>query len=662
MVKSQAALKMENLPDLNVFAQCILQAVDAPSAKSCIDPMLQTFCHHLDVDLHPAMFVDEHYTDTEYGKAVSTITAAQCAEDYERGRVFIQGVCQAVQDQLASKDKAPVRLLYAGTGPFGWLVLPLLALFTAEQLQVTAIDIHEQSLERFRKLCEDYGVADRIAAWVCADACCWKAESPPVFDIILSETMKYLLQQEPQVRIFSWLQQYLAPAGVLIPESVILGLTLLWKEESSQQIYLGEAFTLNCHSAREIANGNEQILSRSFSLPDFEPGPVDLKLSTHIQVYRNHRLAEYQSQLTLPQFKNRLMIKPGSILTSRYQMGSYPDLVIDYCEHVIPLSESSDLSAGGIFHLHRLWQKTRNQHLVQASLPEDEWWLDRAVLDLCGIGLEPGMQMLYQSNRLSDLVRAVDQLKLTDDDKIHINETLIKLIEGNPHEIPEVLSKEQLAFWQANGYLVVPGVLSAEQCENSRQVIWEYLQADPEVANSWYQSPERMQKIMLQLFRHPVLDENRRTPLIRNIFEQLWQRTDLAMSTDRVSFNPPETASWQFPGPDMHWDMPLQAPVSFGTQGLIYLTDTSKEQGAFCCVPGFHLEIDAWLQQQNKPDVELQKQNWSEWLIKPISGKAGDLIIWHHALPHGASRNKAASPRMVQYINMYPLANGDSAY
>lgn len=657
MVKNVSALKMESLPDLSIFAQYILQAGDAPSAKACIDPMLQAFCHHLDVDLHPAIFFDNEYTATAYGKAVSTITAAQCAEDYERGRVFIQGVYQAVQDQLAVKDQEPVRLLYAGTGPFGWLVLPLLSMFTAEQLQVTALDIHEQSLGRFRKLCEDYEVADRISDWVCADACCWIPEQSMVFDIILSETMKYLLQQEPQVQIFSWLQQFLAPEGVLIPESVTLGVTLLWKAETAHQIFLGDAFKLDCHSAREIANGNEQVLSQSFLLPDFEPGPVDLKLSTYIQVYQNHQLAECQSQLTLPQFKNRLMITPGSTLTSCYQLGSYPDLAIEYDEHFVPPVESADLSAGGIFHLHRLWLKTRHKNRIQSSLQEDEWWLDRAVLDMCGIGLEPGMQMLYQCNRLSDLVRAVEELKLTDDDKLHINDQLIKLINGSPHhDVPCVLSPEQLTFWQANGYLVVPGILSEEQCENSRRVIWKYLQADPDVAESWYQSPERMQRIMLQLFRHQVLDENRRAPRIREIFEQLWQRTDLAMSTDRVSFNPPETASWKFPGPDMHWDMSLQTPVSFGTQGLIYLTDTSVEQGAFCCVPGFHLEIEEWLRQQNKPDVELQKQNWSEWSVKPIAAKAGDLIIWHHALPHGASPNKAAFPRMVQYINMYPVA------
>ncbi len=33
---------------------------------------------------------------------------------------------------------------------------------------------------------------------------------------------------------------------------------------------------------------------------------------------------------------------------------------------------------------------------------------------------------------------------------------------------------------------------------------------------------------------------------------------------------------------------------------------------------------------------------------------AGDLVIWHQALPHGASPNRANRPRVVQYINMFP--------
>ncbi len=325
------------------------------------------------------------------------------------------------------------------------------------------------------------------------------------------------------------------------------------------------------------------------------------------------------------------------------------------------LAESSDLSLGGVFHLCRLWQKI--QLKIRQQLPSSayagEWSLDTAVLDLCGIGLEPGMQALHQFADAEDIKLWIEKRGLTKTEITQINQQLQLSAHGSSSLRPTaaVLTEEQLEFWQCEGYLVIPGVLTAEQCRQSREVIWQYLQASPAQPHSWYQSTDKMQKIMLQLFRHPVLDANRDVPLIRQIFQQLWQRTDLVMTTDRVSFNPPETQSWSFPGPDLHWDVELIAPVPFATQGLIYLTDTTEQQGAFCCVPGFHHQIDDWIRNSGKSAMQLQQQNWAEWPVKAIAAKAGDLIVWHQALPHGASRNTASYPRMVQYINMYPASS-----
>lgn len=69
-------------------------------------------------------------------------------------------------------------------------------------------------------------------------------------------------------------------------------------------------------------------------------------------------------------------------------------------------------------------------------------------------------------------------------------------------------------------------------------------------------------------------------------------------------------------------------------------------------MPGFHNRIDAWLKSLPQ-DVEPGQQDWSTWPVKPIAAKAGDLIIWHQALPHGSSPNHAQLPRIVQYVNMY---------
>lgn len=637
---------------LSQFSTGILQCQGAADASPLITPFLTTLCHYLALDLHPDCYLDQEFTLTPYGKAVSPTTAAQCAEDIERSRLFMQAVYQAVQERLT--PQRPVRLLYAGTGPLGWLVLPMLGQFTAQQVQITALDIHPASLDSFRAICQAFGLEDHISAWICADATIWQPQQEHSYDIVLSETMNQFLEQEPQIQIFVNLQRCLAAGGSLIPQQVLLSAEVDWQHGQHK---LGQIFCLNLQNARALAQGQTGLLTTSLSLPDQEPCLADIKLCTEIQIYKQIWLFQGQSQLTIPKYRRQLWLKPGSDLTFAYQFCSLSKWQLHFQYEPVSLAASTDLTVEGIYHLYRLWQKTLLKKLKQPIvLPEDEWFLDRAVLDLTGIGLQPGMQMLYQSDRLSRLQQHIRQLQLTAAQKQQINQQLMALSAGQQTAaIPAVLSPQQLAFWQQHGYLVIPAVLTPEQCEQSRAAIWQYLQASPEQPDSWYQHQVKSEKIMLPLFRHPALDANREVPLIRQVFQQLWQRTDLVMSTDRVSFNPPQTASWKFPGPDMHWDMPLRAPVSFATQGLIYLTDTTEQQGAFCCVPGFHLQIEQWLLQQSQDEIALQQQNWAQWPVKAIAAKAGDLIIWHHALPHGPCPNTADTPRMVQYINMYPL-------
>ena len=38
-----------------------------------------------------------------------------------------------------------------------------------------------------------------------------------------------------------------------------------------------------------------------------------------------------------------------------------------------------------------------------------------------------------------------------------------------------------------------------------------------------------------------------------------------------------------------------------------------------------------------------------------VPAKAGSLLIWHRALPHGNGRNTSDKPRLAQYMNFYPV-------
>jgi len=158
---------------------------------------------------------------------------------------------------------------------------------------------------------------------------------------------------------------------------------------------------------------------------------------------------------------------------------------------------------------------------------------------------------------------------------------------------------------------------------------------------------------MVQYFQHPAFEAIRRSPRIHKAFAQLWGHADLWATTDRVGFNVPERKGFMFPGPDLHWDCSVKTPIPFGTQGIVYLTDTPPEQGAFTLVPGFQRWGEDWLKDL-PPGADPRQQDLHALGSIPIGGRAGDLIIWHQALPHGASPNRGTKPRLVQYLAMFP--------
>jgi hypothetical protein len=214
------------------------------------------------------------------------------------------------------------------------------------------------------------------------------------------------------------------------------------------------------------------------------------------------------------------------------------------------------------------------------------------------------------------------------------------------------LTPEELAFWDKHGYVVVHDAVDPTHRDAAAAAIYEFLDASPENPDSWYGRKFGV-SIWVPLLRHPAFIANRRSPRLIKAFSQLWGREDLWAIVDQGGLNPPERNDWKFPGPHVHWDVTIAPPHRFGAQGILYLTDTPAEQGAFSCIPGFHRRLDEWLQTLpagTNPREALRREPG----FVPIAGKAGDLVIWHHLLPHGSSPNSGILPRVAQYIALRP--------
>jgi hypothetical protein len=319
------------------------------------------------------------------------------------------------------------------------------------------------------------------------------------------------------------------------------------------------------------------------------------------------------------------------------------------------LADGTDTGSTGIYQLKRLWSKAVAGPHVINQYP-DETLLDNALIDILGIGLLPTYQFLYGQKpdfeSFEKWVMTHSRAGIDDITVQHCNALFKNKTIQTKSFTADVLTAGDIAFWETNGYVIIKNAVSDLDCAASRKAIIGHLAMDEQDAATWYKESQIMQGIMVPLYRDIAIDKNRNSLKIKKAFEQLWNRNDLIVTTDKCGFNPPETPTFKYKGTGLHWDVSLDTPIPFGTQGILYLTDTASNQGALTVVPGFHKNIENWLKGLPK-DTNPRETDFASFSPTPIAANAGDFIIWNNKLPHSSSPNKATLPRIVQYINWY---------
>jgi hypothetical protein len=235
-----------------------------------------------------------------------------------------------------------------------------------------------------------------------------------------------------------------------------------------------------------------------------------------------------------------------------------------------------------------------------------------------------------------------------------------------------VLSKVDWAFWEENGYVIIPNAVPQENLDRMVEAIWWFLDMDPEDSETWYKHKpftrdNRCSPIsaggMVEMYQHQAIWDNRQHPRVYQAFAEIWGEEKLWVSLDRANMKPPareDKPDWNNRGM-IHWDLDTsQQPIQFGVQGVLYLTDTAEDQGGFQCVPGFNNTFEEWVKTQPE-DRNPHHPDLTGLDVRSIPGKAGDLLIWHRLLAHGNGHNTSDKPRLAQYITMSPARTDDEA-
>lgn len=274
-------------------------------------------------------------TQTPSGEALTPWHAAACMEDRTRTAAFIRGSIRAVQHQLDQCSLRPLHLIEAGCGPLGTLVLPLLAHFNSDDLVVSLIDLHEESIKCVEIILDHFGFLPRVKQLIHGDATAIATDSPA--QLILTETMNTALGQEPQVAITRALMQK-HPDALLIPQSIRIDLTLLnIKAETSQfpaqvsdRIPLGLVFELNRQTALDLIEENGMLPANTIPLPDNTTPETTPCLTTTIQVFEDTQVSDYETQISCPvplQPPGQPPLAPRTTIQFTYQMKGTPGFV-----------------------------------------------------------------------------------------------------------------------------------------------------------------------------------------------------------------------------------------------------------------------------------------------------------------------------------------------
>lgn len=223
-----------------------------------------------------------------------------------------------------------------------------------------------------------------------------------------------------------------------------------------------------------------------------------------------------------------------------------------------------------------------------------------------------------------------------------------------------IFSGADLDFWEENGYVVVPEAVPQSHLDAVVKALWDFLDMDPEKPDEWHSLPPWHSRAgMVELYHHQALWDTRQYPRIHQAYSELFGQKELWVKLDRVNMNPPVQPESPYEG-FIHWDFDPET-WPFGplqVQGVLYLTETTVDQGGFQCIPGTHKrvgEIVAW----QEPGHNLRIPDIRDLEIQSIPGQPGDLVIWHTALLHGNGPNHTDRPRLAQYIALQPAECGN---
>ena len=243
---------------------------------------------------------------TEKGSAIGTFWAAQCVKEILRTQRFVKGLNAAIYDIKKANPKKTVQILYAGTGPFAALALPIMVTSLPSDVQFTLLEINPESYAKLLLVLKEFDFTGFVSRVEIADASTWQTEQH--FDIVLSETMNRALIKEPQVSIMLNLASQMQEDTIFIPQEIKVFVSARRPNEATKT----NIAPLICFNKALMLQLIDKNPGRTwdFETHEIQFDPNDsLYLETEIIVYDQYKLVGNDCSLN---FSERIKVAPNN--------------------------------------------------------------------------------------------------------------------------------------------------------------------------------------------------------------------------------------------------------------------------------------------------------------------------------------------------------------
>ena len=243
---------------------------------------------------------------TAKGKALGLNHAAQCLLDYKRTVKFLKAMVMAINKKQQKHPNKTINVFYAGCGPYAPFVTLIASLFSPEEVQFSLLEINSKSLEYAKNLIQKLELTNYVQHYYNADAVIFKIPEAQKYHVVFSETLDALLYRECYVPILFNLLPQLSQDITVIPENVLVKMSLSTNTIADTKHISEEVDTIvdvrKAISMSPITNlipkqlPDKKVAVNSLNIERYNY----LILDTLVHVYDNIWLTRNESSLTLP--------------------------------------------------------------------------------------------------------------------------------------------------------------------------------------------------------------------------------------------------------------------------------------------------------------------------------------------------------------------------